>query len=100
VTKGTAPAPLVITNVRFMAASQDEVKTGLLGYVSATLNDSLALDGLTLRRTTDGRLALSFPARRDNAGRQRFFLRPLGDEARREIEGQIFRSLGFSPSGP
>jgi DNA-binding cell septation regulator SpoVG len=92
--------PISISNVRFTAASPEDAVGGLLGYVSATLNESLALDGLTLRRTADGRLTISFPARRDSTGRQRFFLRPLDDAARREIEVQVFRALGFTSAAP
>jgi len=71
------------------------VETGLIGFVTCTINSSLQLDGLMLRRTRDGRLTISFPARRDTAGRQYHFLRPLNDQIRREIEDQILRSLGM-----
>ena len=87
--------PVVISNVRFVAASKPEVATGLLGYVSAVVNSTLALDGLTLRRTAEGRLSVSFPSRRDTQGRQWFYLRPLDDAARREIQHQILGALGL-----
>ena len=84
-----------ITNVIFLAARPDEVSTGLLGWVSLVVNDTLRLDGLALRRTLDGHLALSFPARRDASGRQHTCVRPLDDRARREIEAQVFAALGL-----
>ena len=99
-TKTVTPPPLVITGVRFTAATPEDATTGLLGYVSAVVNDTLALDGLTLRRTADGRRTLSFPSKRDGAGRQWFYLRPLDDAARCDIEEQVFRALGFVSSGP
>jgi DNA-binding cell septation regulator SpoVG len=86
---------LRITNVRFTAASSEDLETGLLGWASCTLNDTLRLDGLTLRRTADQRLTLSFPARLDARGRQHFFVRPIDNISRREIEAQIFRALAI-----
>jgi DNA-binding cell septation regulator SpoVG len=84
-----------LTDLRFTNATPAEVRTGLLGYISVTVNGTLRLDGLTIRRTADGRRTLSFPARRDATGRQHYFVRPLDDRARREIEHQVFQALGI-----
>ena len=46
-----------------------DAATGLLGYLSVTYG-SMVLDGIVLRRTVDGRFALSFPARTDRSGRR------------------------------
>ena len=86
---------LRISDVHFTAASPAQVQAGLLGFVGCTLNSSLRLDGIALRRTADGRVALSFPARRDASGRQHFYVRPLDDRARREIEHHVFNALGL-----
>ena len=88
-------AVLLIDNVKFSAAGPQETSAGLIGWVALTVNGLLRLDGLALRRTTDGRLVLSFPARRDGAGRQHFYVRPLDDVARRDIERQVFQALGL-----
>ena len=88
---------LQVSDVRFKAAPSRDVRTGLVGWISCAVNQALRLDGLVLRRTLEGRLTLSFPARRDSTGRQRFFVRPLDDRARREIEQQIFRALALEP---
>ena len=45
--------------------------------------------------TADGRLALSYPARRDRAGNQHHVIRPVDDGARRDLECQIFAKLGI-----
>jgi DNA-binding cell septation regulator SpoVG len=74
-------------------ATDAEVRTGLLGYLSVTYGD-LILDGIVLRRTEDGRFALSFPARTDRAGRRHAIVRPADDDARREIEREILGQLG------
>jgi hypothetical protein len=84
-----------MSQVEFVAAPEREAETGLLGWVSFVLG-KLRLDGITVRRTADGRHTLSFPARRDAAGRQHPYVRPLDDGVRREIEHQVFSALGFA----
>ncbi len=84
-----------ITEVEFTAASRKDARTGLLGWVRVVVNDSLRLDGLTVRRTRRGRLALSFPAKPGLTGAQFFYIRPLDDAARKHIEQQVFRALGL-----
>ena len=86
---------LLISEVKFSAALPDDVDAGLLGWVSCTLNESLRLDGIALRRSADRRLVLSFPSRRDRAGREHPIIRPLDDTARLEIEHQVFGALGL-----
>jgi len=74
-------------------ATDDEVRTGMLGYLSVSYG-ALLLDGIVLRRTADGRFALSFPARTDRAGRRHAYVRPIDDAARRAIEREILAQLG------
>jgi DNA-binding cell septation regulator SpoVG len=64
-------------------------RTGLLGYLSVFYGQ-LVIDGITLRKTAEGRLALSFPERRDGKGRRHSVVRPVDDAARRAIEAAIF----------
>jgi len=61
---------------------------GLVGYLSLRVA-GLRLDGLTLRRTRAGRLAVSFPCRRDSRGRRHPILRPTG----RSLEAAILAAL-------
>ncbi len=84
---------LRISSVDFAPSSPGERDTGLLGYVSFCLNGGLRIDGVTLRRTGDGRLVLSFPAKPGLTGAQFFYVRPLDSRTRREIERQVFRAL-------
>ena len=88
--------PLRVSGVRMIAASPDDVESGLLGWLEVELNDTLQLDGLTLRRTSDGRLTISYPARTDSRGRRHSYARPLDDHARRDIERQVLESLGLT----
>lgn len=83
-----------VESVRFAAADAAAVNNGLLGWVSLSLNGSLHLDGIAVRRTRGNKLTLSFPYRRDSAGRTHHIVRPLDDRTRREIEKQVFAAVG------
>lgn len=93
------PDALTISGVTLHAAPPEDVRRGLLGWVTCTIADALVLDGITLRRTLEGRLTLSFPARSDRRGRQHPFVRPLDDPTRRAIEAAVFRALGLDGEG-
>ncbi len=84
----------------FTSASPADVQQGLLGWLSVRVDDSLVLDGIALRRTRNGQLALSFPERRDSNGRRHPLVRPLDDDARQAIERQVFRALGVKGDLP
>jgi hypothetical protein len=77
----------------WVRASDDEVRSGMLGFLSVEYG-TLILDSIVLRRTADGRFALSFPARTDRAGRRHSYVRPADDNARRQIEREILGQLG------
>lgn len=85
--------PLVLSDVGFVPGGPEDVRSGLLGYVGFVVGGTLRVDCLTLRRTAQGRLALSFPARRDRRGRDHHVVRPLDDQSRREIEGLVLTAL-------
>jgi DNA-binding cell septation regulator SpoVG len=85
--------PLRVTDVRLSAL--EAPAGGLLGYASCTLGGAIRIDGIAVRRTADGRLTLSFPARRDSIGRPHAYVRPLSDSARRDFEHQIFSALAL-----
>jgi hypothetical protein len=86
-------SPLAINAVRFTPATATDVATGLLGYVACVVDDRLYLDGITLRRTAAGKLALSFPAHRDRRGDDHPYMRPVNDIARQDIERVIFQAI-------
>jgi hypothetical protein len=68
-------------------------RDGLLGFLSFYVGD-LIVDNVTLRRTTSGRYALSWPARTDRHGNKHSSVRPVTDDARRRIETHVFAELG------
>ncbi len=92
--------PIRVHDVRFTAASPSQEAEGLVGWVRFELNGVLRLDGVMLRRSVSGHLALSFPARRDRTGRDHKFVRPVTPEVGREIEFQVLRALGLEEGAP
>jgi len=87
--------PPRITRVRLVPAPGQDREKGLIGWLSFRLPGGLLIDGVTLRRTLDGRLALSFPARRDGRGAEHPILRPVSAEVRAAIERQVLEQLGY-----
>ena len=77
----------------FACASPAHQECGLLGWL-ALRHGELLIDGVALRRTRDGRLALSWPARRDRSGRDHPVVCPIDDVARRAVEDRIIDALG------
>jgi hypothetical protein len=73
----------------WIRGSEDDARHGLLGYLSLFYG-VVIIDGVTVRRTADGRLCLSFPERRDGKGRRHAIVRPIDDNARRAIEAAVF----------
>lgn len=84
---------LYVSSVAFTPAPPLDHALGLLGWVRVALNGAFEFDSVAVRRGRNGRLALSFPSRRDGAGRRRYFVRPLSDEARCAIERQVLELL-------
>lgn len=90
----------LISGIGFTPASTEDVRRGMLGYVTCTFADLLLLDGLTLRVTETGEHRLSFPARTDSQGRRHPYFRPQDDRARRIIEKAVFDVLGIDEAMP
>jgi len=85
---------LRLSEFSFTAANQRDQQGGLLGFLQIRYGD-LLLDGVALRRSSTGRLVLSFPRRRTRAGAEFHYVRPVDDRARRELEAQVIQALGL-----
>jgi hypothetical protein len=85
-------SPLSISNIQFTGGSPAERVTGLLGFVRLRYGD-LLLDGLTLRRTLDGRLVLAFPRPSRRVGLARQLVGPAGPDVREQIEAEVIAAL-------
>lgn len=86
---------MALIKCKFSPSALDGKDEGLLGFVALELPSGLVLDGVALRRTSRGRLCLSFPERRDSRGRRHPYIRPVDDRARRELEAEVFAALGL-----
>jgi hypothetical protein len=84
-----------IGDLRFTPAPRRLARCGLLGWVAFTVADTMSVDGVAVRRALNGRLVLSFPARRDRCGREHPYLLPTCDRARHELERAILAELGL-----
>ena len=76
----------------WVRGSDEDLRAGLLGYVSVFVGN-LVIDSITVRRTADGWIVLSFPARTDRFGRRHAIVRPEDDAARQAIEREILDQL-------
>ena len=92
--------------LRFTPASPESRRTGLLGWVAFRIGADWHVDGVAVRRTSAGRLRLSFPQRIDGAGRAHPFLLPACSRAWRELERAVLaaieeplQGLGSAPGG-
>lgn len=84
---------LLLTDTVLTPARPADLATGLLGFVSCTVNFDLRLDGLALRRTAGGAYSITFPERRDSNGVRHPIVRPIDARARTDIERQIVGTL-------
>ena len=85
----------LLSEIQFTCAPRELREDGILGFVSVRYG-LLRIDSIALRKSRSGRPVLSFPSRRDRHGEQHSVVRPIGDEARRELEGAIFRAIGIA----
>lgn len=90
---------LSISNLTFTPAEPGRDRPGLMGWVSATVG-GWKIDGLSVRRTREGRTIVTFPSRRDAAGRLHPIAQPIRAEDRKYIRAYILadlRSRGVIP---
>jgi len=85
---------LRVTQVLLSPASNEELSRGILGRVRMVVS-GLVVRGICLRRMLDGRLTLTYPARRDADGDRHVVVGLIDDHARLSIEVQVFTALGI-----
>jgi DNA-binding cell septation regulator SpoVG len=88
----------VIHDIRFTPGTDQDAERGLLAFVRMCYGP-LIVDGVTLRRTRAGTLALSWPSRTDRSGARHALVRPLNDSAREELEAAVFAELRRQEAG-
>ncbi len=82
----------VVSDVTCSIAPPSAQANGLLGWVRFRVGE-FQFDSVALRRTTAGRLTLSYPSRRDSRGVRHCLVHPVGAAARQEIEAQVISAL-------
>jgi hypothetical protein len=83
---------LAISEVRFIEAPVQYHDGGLLGWATCVVDNGLGV-ALGVRRTVDGRLTLSFPARLDDQGRRHNSTWPIDQSTRDAFEARVFGEL-------
>lgn len=83
--------PLLIVGVYMRDASREEIRSGLIAYLTIKLPGGMVIDGATLRRSRAGVRSVSFPNNR--RGYPYIWLRTL--VARRDLKHQVFERLGI-----
>lgn len=84
---------LRITDIRFCAASAEQQREGLEGWVRCVVNDWLRLDSLQIRRRADGTLAMFFPEHVDRQDRAHALVWPIRAEDREEMAARVLCEL-------
>jgi hypothetical protein len=84
-----------LTAIAITPASERDADTGLLAYLDLEINRLVRIDGVALRLTLAGALALSFPSRTSRRGARHALVRPTDRAARHAIERAIFAALGI-----
>lgn len=78
--------------VEFVRGTLQAKELGLLGWVRVRVV-GLEFDGIALRRSREGRIYLSFPTRRDCAGKRHYVVRPTSEETRVAFEAMVLDEL-------
>ncbi len=87
---------LRVSALRITPPSPGDQDRGLVAFLKFRVG-GIELDGVTLRRRRDGRLAICYPSRRDARGRRHPFVR-FGEAERRSVERQVLEILGAEVS--
>jgi hypothetical protein len=86
--------PLRVTSLRVIAANDVDCDRGVIAWLSFVVGDGLLVDGVAFRITEEGHPIFAWPGRKDGVGVRRYWVRPLRDDAKQEIEAQLLRQIG------
>ena len=77
---------------RLVPAPARLLPSGVLGFATLEIGGLVVVEQVVVKRGRSKPRVLSFPARDDRHGKRHFTVRPLNDEARREIERVVFEA--------
>ena len=83
---------LPIGDISIARAPRDRTDAGLLAWASAIVGP-FRIDGIAVRRNREGRLGISFPARRDRHGDLHYVVAPLTEDLRSRIERAVLAAF-------
>ncbi len=80
---------MTITDLKFTVADAAHRASGILGWIRVTLAGAVIVDGIALRRSLDGSLAITWPKQPNG----RPVASPASSEARKKIENAILEAV-------
>jgi len=83
--------PLEISEVRIRL--MDGSPSGLVAMASCVVGGALVLNNIAIRRSGDGRLRLSYPARFSRTGAKHYFFNPISRAAQAALDEAILARL-------
>ena len=69
---------------------------GIIAWVSLVLNRRLFLGGIAVRKDENGRVTITFPAKKREDQSMYFFYKPINARCHEEIRDAIVRTLNLS----
>ncbi len=69
---------------------------GIIAWVSLVLNNRLFLGGIAVRKEENGRVTITFPAKKKEDQSKFFFHKPITAQCHEEIRDAIVRALNLS----
>ena len=82
---------LKVTEVKIRLVDKSE--DGLIGWASCVINDSLYLNNIAIRYSKDGRVILTFPAKKSKSSLKYFYFNPISHDAARILKQAILDKL-------
>ena len=80
-----------ITDVKLRIV--DDGKDGLLAWASCVVNNSIFLNNIAVRRSRDGSLFLTYPAKRTSGGERYQVFNPISVQAANTIQNAVLARL-------
>ena len=71
----------------------DSNEDGLIGWASCVVNGSLYLNNIAIRKSREGKVILTFPAKKSKGDSKYFFFNPISHDAARILEEAIIDKL-------
>ncbi|MBU8922287.1 MAG: SpoVG family protein [Bacteroidales bacterium] len=66
---------------------------GLLAWATVVLENAIKLDNLAIRRSCDGSLYVTYPAKRSSSGKTHQYFHPINTQAAEAIQNAILARL-------